>query len=45
MRALNVFNLPRGSICVVRNVAGEPIILAIQPQPSWKEYAGAFSLI
>ena len=41
----NPYNLPRGTVCVIRSVNGAKVVLAIEPAANWREWDGCFSII
>jgi len=40
----NLYALPRGTICVLRNYQGASVALSI-PQSHYREWAGCFSIL
>lgn len=42
---VNAFDLPRGTICVVRDYDGFPCAFRIATQWHYKEWSGCFSLL
>lgn len=42
---VNSYNHQRGTICVIREVGGQPVALAIAMPDRYKEWRGCFSIL
>lgn len=45
MKVKNLFNLSRGTICVIRQYQGEYVFFSIIPQENYLEWHGCCSII